>query len=241
MNYLVYPTKVMNVTQNHFEGNHANHSNGTPFDYPFDEACESTGRSWFYCPCDEVKIAKVYTAGVNTVWMESTKPVIMPIGTANVTIMVEHMNDDDMRTLSVGKIFRRGEKMFREGKDGATGNHFHISVALGKMKGGGWQKNDKGSWAISATDTPIGAAEAFYIDDTKIVNSKGYKFKQKPKEEKNMEKLDNTPDKYAEEIIKRARKDGVLRGDDEGNEKLHSEITRQDALVFIYRAIDANK
>lgn len=232
-NYLIYPTKVMKITQNHTDGNHAKHSKGVPFDYPFDEACENTGRSWFYCPCDEVRIAKVYTAGVNTVWMESVQPVVTPIGETYVTIMVEHMDDDDMRALSVGKIFRRGDKMFREGKDGATGNHFHISVAFGKMKGGGWQKNSKGSWVISATGTPVSAAEAFYIGDTSIVNAKGYKFKKLPKEEK---VLDNKPDKYAEEAIAWAIKNGILVGDQDGDYKLHTNITRQDTLVFLYRS-----
>jgi hypothetical protein len=231
----------MKLTQNHTDGNHAKHSNGNPKDYPFDECCGDTGRGWFYCPCDKMKVVKKYTAGINTIWLESVSPVVMPIGTAYVTIMVEHMNDDDMQKLSVGQVFNRGEKMFLEGKDGATGNHFHISVGTGHKNGGGWSKNSKGAWVLTVTGRPLTADDAFYLGDTEVINAKGYSFKNKPKEGKNMEKLDNTPDKYAEKIIERARKQGVLVGDENGNEKLHSEITRQDALVFIYRAIDANK
>lgn len=236
MNYLTYPTKVMKITQNHSDGNHAKHSKGDFVDFPFDEACNDAGRDWFYCPCDEMRIVKIYTAGVNTVWMESTSAVVMPIGKSKVTIMVEHMNDDDMKTLSVGKVFRRGEKMFREGNDGATGNHFHISVALGGIKGGGWKKNNNCAWVLTATDIPIGANEAFYVDDTKIINSKGYKFKQKPKENKPMAKLDNTPDKYGKTAVDWAVKNGILKGTDEGDYRLHSNITVQDMLVFLYRS-----
>ena len=39
-NYLIYPTKVMNITQNYSNSySHAPHSQGTPADYPIDEAC----------------------------------------------------------------------------------------------------------------------------------------------------------------------------------------------------------
>lgn len=61
-------------------------------------------------------------------------------------------------------------------------------------------------------------------------------FKSKLKEAKPMAKVDNTPDKYAKEAIAWAIKNGILAGDN-GNYKLHSNITRQDMLVFLYRAI----
>lgn len=47
---------------------------------------------------------------------------------------------------------------------------------------------------------------------------------------------DNTPDAYAEEAIKWAIDNGILYGDGNGNYKLHSNISRQDMLVFLYRA-----
>ena len=234
-NYLVYPCKSMKITQNHTDGNHYKHTNGRPADYPFDEAGVNSGRDWFYCPCDEMKIVKIYTAGVNTVWMESTKPVVMPIGTANVTIMVEHMNDDDMKLLSVGRIYRRGEKMFREGKDGATGNHFHISIALGKTKGGGWKKNSNGAWVLTTDDIAVKADEALFLDGTSFIKSAGYKFINKPKEEKPVAKMDNNPDKYAVKAVEWAKKEGILKGDDDGNLRLHDPITRQDVVVMLYR------
>lgn len=48
-------------------------------------------------------------------------------------------------------------------------------------------------------------------------------------------KLDNTPDKYAEEAISWAKDAGILKGDTSGNLKLRENITRQDAIVFLYR------
>ncbi len=49
-------------------------------------------------------------------------------------------------------------------------------------------------------------------------------------------KVDNTPDNYAVAAIDWAVKNGILVGDDTGNYKLHSDVTRQDMLVFLYRA-----
>lgn len=57
-------------------------------------------------------------------------------------------------------------------------------------------------------------------------------------EEKPMpKKLDNTPDTYAKEAVDWAVKNGVLKGTLEGDYKLHSNVTRQDVLVFLYRAL----
>lgn len=62
-------------------------------------------------------------------------------------------------------------------------------------------------------------------------------FKSKLKEEKPMANLDNTPDNYAKEAIAWAIGSGVLKGSADGNYKLHSAVTRQDMLVFLYRAL----
>lgn len=48
---------------------------------------------------------------------------------------------------------------------------------------------------------------------------------------------DNTPDKYAKEAIEWAIKEGILYGNENGDYMLHSNITRQDMLVFLYRAL----
>ena len=61
------------------------------------------------------------------------------------------------------------------------------------------------------------------------------------KEMNNVKTNDNTPDTYAKEAVEWAIKNGILKGTDEGDYKLHSNLTRQDALVFLYRAIKTNE
>lgn len=62
-------------------------------------------------------------------------------------------------------------------------------------------------------------------------------FKKKIVEEEKPMVLDNTPDAYAKEAIDWAIKQGILKGTEDGNYKLHSNITRQEMLVFLYRAL----
>ena len=183
MNYLIYPTKKMYISQS-YDGkySHIKSSTGTPFDYPIDESCGSNERDYFYCPCDEVVIKKIYgvgAKGTNTIWMSSTNKVKLANGTEDyITIMVVHPNDDTLKGIKVGQKYKRGAKMFREGNDGnATGYHFHISVSCGRFSGNGWVKNNKGAWVI--TGRAIKPEDAFFIDDsfTKIINNRGLNFK----------------------------------------------------------------
>ena len=186
-NYLIYPCKTMNITQGYSGSySHASHINGTPKDYPIDEAGADSSREYFYCPCDEIKIAYIYgvgKGGTNAIWLESTSKVVMPYGIDYVTILVTHPNDDDLSKLKVGQKFTRGQAMFREGTDGnATGNHFHIAVGTGKY-GDGWVKNTSGAWVMKTTGTQLKPEQAFYIDEsfTSIKNNNGLIFKNIPK------------------------------------------------------------
>lgn len=168
-NYLTYPTKVMNITQNYSNSySHKPHSTGNPADYPIDEACQDSGRDYFYCPCDEVMIVHIYgvgKSGTNTIWLQSTSKVVMPYGEDYVTILVTHPNDDDLSKLYEGKKFTRGQTLFREGNDGnATGYHFHIAVGTGKFTGSGWVQNSKGSWVNKTTGIQLKPEQAFYVD-----------------------------------------------------------------------------
>lgn len=52
---------------------------------------------------------------------------------------------------------------------------------------------------------------------------------------------DNTPDNYAKEAIDWAVANNILKGDLSGNYMLHSNITRQDAIVFMKRVYDLIK
>ena len=47
--------------------------------------------------------------------------------------------------------------------------------------------------------------------------------------------LDNAPDIWAKEAKDWAVKNGILKGDENGNYKLHDICTRQDVLVFLSR------
>jgi hypothetical protein len=50
-------------------------------------------------------------------------------------------------------------------------------------------------------------------------------------------KVDNTPDSYAKKAVEWAKKEGILLGDQNGDFKLHSNVTRQDVIVFLHRAL----
>lgn len=188
-NYATYPCKKMNITQK-YDGafSHIGCSTGTPCDYPTDEACENSGRSWMYCPCDEMEVIKLYGVGIsdktNTIWLKSTSPVKMPIGENYLVMMVIHPEDDDLSSIQVGTKFHRGDQMFREGKDGyATGYHFHISLGTGNgIIGTGWQKNSLGEWVLTPKGNTIKIEEAFYLDTnfTTVINNQGISFINKP-------------------------------------------------------------
>lgn len=186
-NFLVYPCKVMRITQSYTgTTSHLPHTTGSPKSYPIDEGCSNSGREGFYCPCDEVVIKRIYgvgTSGTNTIWIESTSKVDFADGTKDYTCgKIIHSNDSDIKDLKVGQKFKRGQLICYEGTDGATGNHFHLSFGKGKFKGNGWVKNSKGKYCLTCTNGAYKPEQLFYIDPnfTKIVNSKELKFKELP-------------------------------------------------------------
>lgn len=181
MNYLIYPLKFMNITQTYNgKTSHKPHTTGTPKDYPIDDGAENTGQSYFYCPCDEMKIVRLYTSGVNTLWLQSTENVDFADGTTDIaTMQVTHLNDSQMKKLKVGQKFKRKQEMFIEGKDGASANHFHMSVGKGEIKGNGWTQNTNGKWVLTTKGGTYRPENAFFIDYsfTKVRNSAGLSFK----------------------------------------------------------------
>ncbi len=184
-NYLIYPTKVMRITQTYLGTvSHYPHTTGTPTDYPIDEACSDSGREWLYCPCDEMKLTRIYgvgNRGTNTIWLQSTQKVIFADSSEDFfTMQVTHPDDDDLRRLSVGQKFKRGEKICREGTDGANGNHLHISGGKGVATGNGWFLNSKGKWVLSTTKGAFKPEKLFFLDRsfTRVIDSKGLVFKE---------------------------------------------------------------
>lgn len=188
-NYLTYPCKTMRITQN-YNGrtSHYPHTVGSPKDYPIDEGCKDTGKDGIYCPCDRMKIKRVYgvgTKGVNTLWLESTEKAHFADGTRDYfTMLITHPDDKDLKGLTVGKTFTRGEKITNEGKDGATAYHLHISGGKGKFKGNGWCRNTKGKYVLTTTGGAFKPEKLFYIDPsfTKVISKGGIAFKELPPE-----------------------------------------------------------
>lgn len=193
-NYLIFPMKVMGITQT-YDGktSHYISSHGSPADYPIDIAGADTGRSPFYCPCDEMKVVKI--AGdvtganhANGAWLVSTSEVDFADGTRDfVTIKFVHMNNSDFgkNGIYVGRVYKRGELIGHEGSSHATGNHIHMSAGKGKLKGSGWKQNNRGAWVITTTHGTAKPETLFFIDPefTTIKNAKGLTFKEIPKED----------------------------------------------------------
>lgn len=188
-NYLTYPCKVMRITQNYNGAtSHLPHTTGSPKDYPIDEACTDSSREGLYCPCDEMKLVIKYgqgNGGTNTLFLESTGKVYFADGTTDYfSMQVTHPNDSDLKKLTKGQTFKRGQLICYEGTDGATGNHLHLSGGKGKIQGNGWVKNSKGKWVLNPTGSAYKPEKLFYIDKafTRVINSKGLTFKELPKE-----------------------------------------------------------
>ncbi len=186
-NYLIYPCTTMRITQT-YKGktSHLPHTTGAPSDYPVDEGCKDSGRDYFYCPCDKMKIRRIYgvgTKGINTIWLESTSKVTFADGTSDYcTLLLTHPDDSDLKKLSVGQTFTRKEKICREGKDGATAYHFHISAGKGRFSGNGWISNSRKKYVLTVTGKTMPPEKLFFIDRafTNVVSSAGLKFKDLP-------------------------------------------------------------
>ncbi len=190
-NYLTYPTKAMNITQNYNDPySHKPYSSGTPASYPWDEACSGSGKDWFYCPCDQMKIVRIYgvgSSGANTLFLESTGKVVFADGTEDYcSLLIIHPDDDDLRRLKVGQTFKRNEKICMEGTDGpATGNHFHISAGKGRFLDPEWKENSNGKWDINTSGGSYKPEKLFFIDKkftVNIRNTEGLSFRNLPEE-----------------------------------------------------------
>lgn len=224
-NYLIYPCKEVNITQTYYgRTSHYPHTTGSPKDYPIDDNGGSVGKSaTFYCPCDCMKITRIYgvgNGGVNTIFLESTTNVDLPDGTRNtVCMLVEHVDDSDLRKLRVGQTFKRKQPMFKEGINGATGYHFHISVGKGIFRGNGWTKSTTNKWVINCTGGGIKPENAFWIDwsFTKLKDTKGINFKRMP----------TNPYKEPTKVLDRAHHEyGKITVGNEGVKWLQYELQR---------------
>ena len=172
---MYFPMDTLRVTQGYgvtyggVKANTYSHAGG----YALDLGGADGGADWLYAPCDMV-VRRTY-GSYNAVWFESLES-IDGVG-STVVMLCLHMNNADKEALGIkmGKVFKAGEKCYREGMAGkVTGTHVHLEIGKGPMKGTGWKENAQGVWVINE---PLVPSEVFLLKtDTKVVNNGGYKW-----------------------------------------------------------------
>lgn len=176
MKKLYFPMETLRVTQGYgvaHDGVPAStysHAGG----YALDLGGKDGGADWLYAPCDMV-VRRVY-GSYNAVWFESLEEIEGVGGT--VVMLCIHMNNADKEALGIriGKVFKAGEKCYREGMAGnVTGTHVHLELGKGPMKGTGWKENSKGVWVIN---NPLIPSEVFTVrGEATVMDDGGYRWK----------------------------------------------------------------
>jgi len=109
-NHLIYPLKTMRITQT-YNGttSHINYIKGSPKSYPIDDGGNSSEiRSKMYCPCDEMIVKRIYTSGVNTIWLQSTSKVLFANDKEDYAVMkVMHISDSTLAGIKEGQKLKR--------------------------------------------------------------------------------------------------------------------------------------
>ena len=168
MEYAMYPSKIIRITQRHGAGTYSHSRN-----YAVDEAGADGGIGNIIAPFTGI-IKRIYTKDANEVWLESKNKVKYADGTEDyMTIMFAH--DNSVTSLYVGKEIKQGEVFYQEGTKGqASGNHVHFECGKGKFTGTGWHQ-DGNAWDINNGKL---VTECLWVDDTyTIKETRGYKFR----------------------------------------------------------------
>ena len=111
----------MRITQSYYgDTSHRRHWDPTPnySDYPIDDAGENEGVEAIYCPCDEMIVTAVkgtYNSATNTVWLVSTSKVVTPTFEDIAFMTLTHSEDADLKDVTVGRKFKRGEVICKSG------------------------------------------------------------------------------------------------------------------------------
>ncbi|MBR5521121.1 MAG: hypothetical protein IKU54_03905 [Oscillospiraceae bacterium] len=138
--------EYMRVTQGYgkYENGNTDH---TSYSHTGSWALDLGGRDmekdWAYAPCD-IEVKRIY-GNYNAVWFETLDKVLCADGQERkLVFMLLHIDDDDLKALgiTVGKVFRQGERFYREGSAGAVGNHIHLEVGQAPFYPTGWYKTD---------------------------------------------------------------------------------------------------
>lgn len=178
-----FPMKYMNISQNYNQGNHIPHWKGADkgkADYPIDICGMDSGRDYIYAPCD-CKItfiqAKNTSKWTNKMILVSTKGVKTPkYGVMQIFFKVVHFPYECVPKygLKVGKIFKKGEIICKEGSDAySTGNHIHLSQGIGYADKSIYNKSilKKNRKLVANGDNKY-PESIFYLDTkfTKVIN-----------------------------------------------------------------------
>jgi hypothetical protein len=149
----LFPMDVMYITQG--ESGDFSHSKAKAIDYiHLTKSGERTREAWYFAPCDMTVIQQ---GSAGTMW-GSDSEVNTPTGTKKMVYMFWH--DNHHSNYRVGDKRKQGEKCGQTGVAGfATGDHLHIEVMNGSVFD---KSNAIHNW------------EAFFVNDTEIVNNYGY-------------------------------------------------------------------
>ena len=192
--YLTYPMKVLRITQSyrgttshkpHWYNRNTKSVLAGLKDYPTDNGGKDSGKDPVYATVDLIvyRVWGVGTKGVNTIFVETANKVKLANGkTDYACFFLTHPNDADLRKYKKGSKIKKGSIICYEGADGATANHVHMSVGLGKFTGNGWAANINGKYVITCTGGPLKPEEAFFVDPafTKTVETASIIFKNLP-------------------------------------------------------------
>lgn len=159
--------------------------------YALDLGGRDAGADWAYAPCDVM--AKKVEGKCNTVWFETLDKVMCADGKArNLVFMLKHIDNEDLAGLGIrpGRIFRQGEKFYREGSAGTVGNHIHIEVGLGPFALPCRQKTSLKSAdekQVLKIKNQLMPHDVFFVcDDVLLLDTGGYSWKSedtKPEEQ----------------------------------------------------------
>lgn len=160
--------KDLKVSQS-YGADTSTHKNG----YQIDLCGVDGGKSPVYAPFD-CKVTKVYCPKGKSyeVWLESTKPVLCKNGYYGyLTLSITHPSE--IAKLKVGQKFKQHQHIMYEGKEGgATGNHIHLELSLGRWCSG-WDKIN-GDYVNKKKIQPD---EYLFATEDSVIYSSNYKGK----------------------------------------------------------------
>lgn len=165
---LLFPIDVMYITQG--ENGSISHSLAMDF-VGWSNSSGQISNYPFYSPCTLVCVQKNYNNGQAYVIYNSQNDVLRADGTiGKISIVIMHDNNP---IYNVGDVIEQGSLLGHTGTAGyVTGDHTHFNVANGEYAG--WESLGNG---FSELINSIHLYNAFYVNDTDLVNDYGYDWK----------------------------------------------------------------